>query len=303
MVAKAELLSLMIAAIAEVSIAVPYFMNQTNGTLNWCTLTNCLGNASYNLVVGQAVSFNVTAVNIQSRSSTVSIDAITDPGIPNGAQLSAPSVITVQVSSYRCFHFLRALTKDGFFLCTKCRRQANFLNATAVPKENWTVTYRTFTFTPQRRQEGLRYQVPRMTAPFSPLNDAARCILPRSRLFPRYSAVAPPLLLLSKCRIWHDPRVRSERSCRALVVATARLCACFFFTGMPRLRNGYGSAWPSCRPQRKHGEKEAQGSRVPPMERGVGEGRLAAYRGEDGREWRGAMGMAGRHGKIGRAHV
>eukprot|EP00291_Cryptomonas_curvata_P010869 CAMPEP_0172187190 /NCGR_PEP_ID=MMETSP1050-20130122/21207_1 /TAXON_ID=233186 /ORGANISM="Cryptomonas curvata, Strain CCAP979/52" /LENGTH=102 /DNA_ID=CAMNT_0012861499 /DNA_START=225 /DNA_END=530 /DNA_ORIENTATION=+ len=71
-------------------------------------------------------------MNIQSQSSAVYIDVLNDPGLPNGAQISATVVTTVQ---------------------------ANFLNASASPVETWRVTYRTFSFTPQRRQEGLRYQV------------------------------------------------------------------------------------------------------------------------------------------------
>jgi hypothetical protein len=72
-------------------------MNQTNGTVAWCSATNCLGASNYSLVVGQPVSFNVTAMNIQSQSSAVHIDVLNDPGLPNGAQISATVVLVVQV--------------------------------------------------------------------------------------------------------------------------------------------------------------------------------------------------------------
>jgi hypothetical protein len=150
-------LSVLVAA-SNFSIAGAYFMNQTNGTMSWCSATNCLGNMSYNLVVGQLVTFNVTAVNIQSRSSTVAIDAVADPGLPNGAQLSATSFLPIQVA-IQSISAIILCEQSLIFVQIDGRVQANFLNASARPRENWTVTYRTFSFTPQRRQEGLRYQV------------------------------------------------------------------------------------------------------------------------------------------------
>ena len=86
-----------IAVWIQVSHAVAYFMNQTNGTVAWCSVTNCLGASNYSLVVGQPVSFNVTAMNIQSQNSAVYIDVLNDPGLPNGAQISATVVAVVQV--------------------------------------------------------------------------------------------------------------------------------------------------------------------------------------------------------------
>ena len=133
------------------SAGIPYFMNQTNGTKAWCLSTNCLGKLSYSLVVGESLSFNLTAINLQSRSSTILINVITDPGLPNGAQLSAILTMAVQVACRNC-------VSCHVLICVFVFLQANFLNMTAKPKETWVVTYRTFSFTPQPRQEGLRYK-------------------------------------------------------------------------------------------------------------------------------------------------
>mmetsp|Transcript_24430 Transcript_24430/g.65277 ORF Transcript_24430/g.65277 Transcript_24430/m.65277 type:complete len:174 (+) Transcript_24430:106-627(+) len=134
--------SYILLAMSQVS-----FMSQSNLTATWCAATSCLGALSYNVVVGQPITFNVTALNIQRKNSAVKIQVLTDPGIPNGAQLTATNTTFIQ---------------------------QNFVNASAVPLENYTVTWRTFTFVPRRRQEGLVYKVCFVAS--DAVSNATRCV-------------------------------------------------------------------------------------------------------------------------------
>ncbi|KAJ1491209.1 hypothetical protein T484DRAFT_1883108 [Baffinella frigidus] len=81
--AAALLIALGLATGADGAIS---FLNATEQQQAWCAARRCAPAAVYDVVVGQEIALNITALD-DDRTRTVSIAVLADPGLPNGARL------------------------------------------------------------------------------------------------------------------------------------------------------------------------------------------------------------------------
>mmetsp|Transcript_39599 Transcript_39599/g.93758 ORF Transcript_39599/g.93758 Transcript_39599/m.93758 type:complete len:402 (+) Transcript_39599:247-1452(+) len=107
------------------SLATVTFMEATQEMRDWCAERHCNPMESYDLVVGETIMFNITAIHNQ-RSQNATIAVLSNPGLPNEAHLTGVVMLNFSVDENRTVHW---------------------------------AAQRHLTFTPTANQEGLTFQV------------------------------------------------------------------------------------------------------------------------------------------------